>query len=59
MMSDSKIIWVGKYKGTRIEDLPSDYLKWLIENWRDEEIVEAAEYEYESRSDDGSHWWED
>ncbi len=41
----------GKHAGTKIEDLPTDYLKWLAGNCDDEEICEAADEEYRYRRD--------
>jgi len=43
----------GKHLGTDIEDLPTDYLKWLAENCDDDEICEAADEEYRCRQDHG------
>ena len=43
----------GKHKGTDIEDLPTDYLKWLAENCDDDDICEAADAEYRYRMDHG------
>lgn len=38
-------ITFGKYKGEEIEDLPTDYIRWLLENttqgWRLTEELEA------------------
>lgn len=49
-----KMPW-GKYAGTEIEEIPSDYLRWLAENCDDEAICEAADEEYRWRSDHGGH----
>lgn len=43
----------GKHKGEDIEDLPTDYLKWLAENCDDEDICLAADEEYRYRKDRG------
>lgn len=48
----------GKFKGTDIEDLPSDYLKWMAENVDDEDICCAADEEYRFRTDMNEHWYE-
>lgn len=50
-----KMPW-GKHEGTEIEDIPSSYLMWLMENCDDEEIVGAAEEEYEYRDDEDEHF---
>lgn len=47
-----KMPW-GKHKDEEIEDLPSDYLKWLAENCEDDDICEAADEEYRWRKDNG------
>jgi hypothetical protein len=52
------ILHFGKYKGKNIEDIPSDYLKWIMEKFNgDEEIIIAAEKEYEYRSNWKKHFW--
>ena len=49
----------GKHRGTRICDLPSNYLKWLAETIsedkgeRDKNICLAADKEYQPRLMDG------
>jgi len=53
------IMPVGKYEGDKIESIPSDYLKWLAENWADEIICEAADEEYRRRTDYGDHFYDD
>jgi len=47
----------GKYKGSLIEDLPSDYLHWLAERCNDEEVAQAADEEYRRRDDHEAHWY--
>lgn len=49
-----KMPW-GKYKGYDIEDLPTDYLKWLAENCDNDEIFTAADEEYRYRCDHNCH----
>ena len=49
----------GKYKGEDIEDIPSDYLKWLAENCEQDNIATAADEEYQWREDNNAHKWED
>ena len=48
----------GKHKGEEIEDIPSDYLKWVAENIDDEEIYRAADEEYQWRKDNNEHFYE-
>ncbi|KKM79221.1 hypothetical protein LCGC14_1352090 [marine sediment metagenome] len=47
----------GKHRGEKIEDLPSDYLRWMKNEMDDEELKEAAEEEYSQREDEGTHFW--
>jgi len=49
----------GKFKGRTIEDVPSDYLKWLRDNSSDEDILEACEAELSYRTDHNAHFHED
>lgn len=49
----------GKYKGMRIEDIPSDYLRWLASSCDSENIAEAADEEYNWREEYGEHFWDD
>lgn len=46
---DMEMPW-GMHKGKSISEINSGYLKWLIENCEDDEIVEAAEEEYNYRT---------
>ena len=39
----------GKFKGRRIEDLPSSYVRWLAENCKLDYIATAADQEYSYR----------
>ena len=48
----------GKYKGKKIDTIPSSYLKWLAENCEDEHICEQADEEYRARTDYNDHWEE-
>lgn len=48
----------GKFAGKTLEEIPSPYLKWVAENWDDEEVAEAASMEYEWRSEWDKHWGE-
>lgn len=61
MAGDPELVMpFGKHKGRIIEELPSSYLRWLAENLEDEdEVVEAAEAEYNYRRDHGGHFEED
>lgn len=53
----------GKYRGRRIDALPSSYLRWLAENMaedkpRERDICLAADKEYQWRERHGSHFEE-
>jgi len=45
----------GKYKGTRISKLPSNYLLWMAENMADGGLCYAADTEYQLREKENSH----
>lgn len=49
----------GRFMGELIEDLPSDYLKWVAENWEDDEIATAADEEWRWRDDMDEHFYEE
>lgn len=49
----------GKYRGRRIEDIPSGYLKWLAENARDEVVARNADEEWRWREDHNAHFEDD
>lgn len=49
----------GNYKDKTMGQIPSGYLKWLAENFEDEEICCAADEEYRKRTDENEHWWDD
>lgn len=49
----------GKYKGKNLEDIPSDYLKWIINKCKcSDELIEACEEEYEFRNNWNKHFYE-
>jgi hypothetical protein len=53
------VIHFGKYKGLKIEALPSDYLKWLLLNVdMDDDLYEAIEEDFDDRGLNGSHFYE-
>lgn len=53
-----KMPW-GKHKGEDIEDIPSDYLRWLAENCDNERIAETADAEWDFREKTNTHIYED
>lgn len=58
MSSDFVMPW-GKYKNKTMEEIPSGYLKWLAENAKDDDVAEAADTEYNWRSEWKRHWFEE
>ena len=47
-------IHFGKYKGTDIEDLPTDYLRWLAENMDNRaDMQQEAENQLQLREGQG------
>jgi hypothetical protein len=44
------VLHFGKYSGKTVEEIPSGYLKWLINNCTDDDITDAADKEYEWRT---------
>lgn len=53
----STILHFGKYSGYNIEDVPSDYLKWMSENFDDDSLVEEADKELEFRDTWNKHFY--
>ena len=49
----------GKFKGQKIDTIPSDYLKWAAESIWDEKICCAADEEYRRRTDNNEHFYDD
>lgn len=49
----------GKHRGKDIEDVPSDYLKWLAENCDNEPLAVAADEEWDFRERTNTHIYED
>ena len=47
----------GKYKGVPIENIPSDYLRWLARDCEDDAIATAADEEYRWREQIGEHFY--
>lgn len=52
------VMHTGKWRGSRIFEMPSNYLKWLVDNWEGEDIQEAAEEEMSRRTDETEHWYD-
>ena len=55
-MPDIKMPY-GAYKGKPMHDIPSGYLRWVAENFKDERICKAADDEYQYREKYNTHWW--
>ena len=58
-MSDgTTAIPFGKHKGKTLEEIPSDYLKWMFEApISNEDLALEAENEYAFREKNGAHFW--
>jgi len=59
-MNDPGLVTIpfGRYQGRQINDIPSNYLKWIIDNVENnDELVEAATEEYQFRNDYRNHFW--
>lgn len=44
----------GRHDGKEVSDLPSDYLKWLMDNFGDDDVRDEASEEYNRRLDNGT-----
>ncbi|KKN08872.1 hypothetical protein LCGC14_1052410 [marine sediment metagenome] len=49
----------GKFKNKTMEEIPSGYLRWLAENFKIEEICQAADKEWIYRETYNLHWREE
>ena len=54
-------LYVGKFKGKTLEEVPSSYLKFIAENWNedtghDRELCAAADREWTFRDNNNSHF---
>ena len=59
-MEDKTVIMPrGTHVNKEMSEIPSDYLKWVILTWDDEEVVEAADEEYQRREAEYDHWYND
>ncbi len=56
------VVNFGKYRGKTLEEIPSGYLKWMMENLEEPEyteLLEAADTEYQWRDMFGEHFYEE
>lgn len=49
------IMPVGKHKGEYLDNLPSDYLLWVAENFSQEKIAQAADRIWQWREKNNQH----
>ena len=55
-MNDGTMIMpFGKHKGKTIEELPSSYLSWMVENFDEEHLLDAADAELRFRDKHDTH----
>ena len=62
MTDFSDVIWPygpDKYKGRRMSEIPSGFLKWIAENSFKDDLAEAASDEWHFRDRFNDHFWED
>ena len=56
-------VYFGKYKGLNVEELPSDYLKWLtFQDWCEEKfpnVLREAEEELAFRTTSNKHFYQE
>ena len=50
----------GKFKGRLVRNLPSPYLRWVAENWKEDtetnrNIIATADEEYQERKKHNTH----
>ena len=57
-MNDEIRMPYGAFKGKKMHEIPSGYLKWLAENFDNEDICKAADDEYQYREKYGTHKWD-
>lgn len=50
------IVRIGRYKNWKIQEVPSSFLKWLIDSSWDEELADAATDEYDRRTIINKHF---
>lgn len=56
---DQIIMPAGKYRGVPMRLVPSSYLHWVAENWREESICVAADKVWNWREKYGRHFEEE
>ena len=54
-MSEIRIPY-GKFKDYIMEDIPSGYLKYIAENFDQEDLCFAADTEWQEREKFNTHW---
>jgi uncharacterized protein (DUF3820 family) len=61
-MAEKPIIMTGgKFRGKPIDEIPSDYLLWVAQNWdensdENKKLVEACDKEYQFRETYNCHF---
>jgi len=48
----------GAFKGKEMHQIPSSYLHWVAENFKNEDANKAADQEWQWREKYGEHWEE-
>ncbi len=52
----SVIFQNGKYKGKIVDSVPSSYLKWVAENFKDDALATAADTVWQWREQTNCHF---
>ena len=46
----------GAFKEKEMHEIPSGYLHWVAENFKDDKVATAADREWQHREKHGEHW---
>lgn len=47
----------GEYKDRTMREIPSNYLRWIMEDVENEKLRTHAEIEFLRRTDENDHWY--
>lgn len=50
------VMWFGEHKNKTIEEIPSGYLRWMVDELDNEDLIMAAESELEYRDNFNGHF---
>ena len=46
----------GKFRGKAMQEIPSKYLRWVAENYKNDTVAAAADNEWQWREKWDEHW---